>query len=405
MDPLDVMMNKECVVPYFLPILSADKQLVIGYEVVARWQEGKRMSKLGWFFEDRSIPGEYRLEVEDYLQEVALARYIESRQQGVLYFNYDAKLLTKDGGETLIERLRLCEAEGVSLRRLIIGIKGGDMSEEVGSLKHTVMYLQSLGVQIAVDVDSPSTSQLDNLAILKPNVIRVNVSFLEETSLPALYRDVHQPMSMLARKIGATLLFDGLETFTQLNYAWRSGGRYYQGPYLQKAGPAFVERELCKPKLQKDMHHFIHYERQKVAAQLVLSNDLTQKLRQALKTIDAEDTYDQMIVNIARTLDAYTFRVYICNEDGFQQSSNAEKGRDGTWELYQEGRYKNWSWRPYFLENIARMNVEKKGILSDLYSDIERDEHIRTYSYPLTDTLYVFIDIPYEYLFEQNGLL
>ncbi|GAF13889.1 hypothetical protein JCM19045_3175 [Bacillus sp. JCM 19045] len=51
------------------------------------------------------------------------------------------------------------------------------------------------------------------------------------------------------------------------------------------------------------------------------------------------------------------------------------------------------------------MNVEKKGILSDLYTDIERDEQIRTYSYPISSNQYVFIDIPYDYLFEQDDLL
>ncbi|WP_353626248.1 hypothetical protein [Bacillus sp. JCM 19041] len=40
MDPLDIMMNKNQVIPYFLPIISADKQQIIGYEVQAycRWR-------------------------------------------------------------------------------------------------------------------------------------------------------------------------------------------------------------------------------------------------------------------------------------------------------------------------------------------------------------------------------
>ncbi|MDO6749827.1 EAL-associated domain-containing protein, partial [Gilvimarinus sp. 1_MG-2023] len=83
--------------------------------------------------------------------------------------------------------------------------------------------------------------------------------------------------------------------------------------------------------------------------------------------------------------------IYICNEEGIQLSSNAEKNAIGEWELHYEGRNKNWSWRPYFFENVMRMNVEKKGLLSDLYTDIERDERIRTYSFPISETLYVFL--------------
>jgi hypothetical protein len=66
---------------------------------------------------------------------------------------------------------------------------------------------------------------------------------------------------------------------------------------------------------------------------------------------------------------------------------------------------KNWSWRPYFLENIIKMRNERKGILSDLYSDIETGETIRTFSFPISSIDYLFIDISYQYLFEHEQLL
>ncbi|MFB7641954.1 EAL-associated domain-containing protein, partial [Peribacillus butanolivorans] len=66
---------------------------------------------------------------------------------------------------------------------------------------------------------------------------------------------------------------------------------------------------------------------------------------------------------------------------------------------------KNWSWRPYFLENIVKMRNEKKGILSDLYSDIETGETIRTFSYPLNNKEYIFFDLSYSYLYENEALL
>lgn len=58
--------------PFFLPIVSADKQQVVGYEVQPYWMEANERIKLNWFFEDRSIPSEYRLELEDDLQKKQL---------------------------------------------------------------------------------------------------------------------------------------------------------------------------------------------------------------------------------------------------------------------------------------------------------------------------------------------
>ncbi|WP_078390952.1 EAL domain-containing protein [Shouchella patagoniensis] len=405
MDPLDIMMNKNQVIPYFLPIISADKQQIIGYEVQAYWVDGDEKINLNWFFEDRDIPSDYLLELEDDLQEKAISLYTKEKQSSVLCFHYSANLLRKNAGEELLARLEAIDSLGIPLHRIIVIIGCQHTLEELLEVKHTMVYMQSLGVQIAIDADSSTPNQFELFTQLRPNVIRVNCRFLEENVLPGMYKDVHQPLSQLARKIGATLLFEGVETFKQLNYAWRSGGRYYQGSYLRHGEETFIDENECKNKLTKDMNHFIHFERQKMEAQFQLSNALTTTIKQAMKTIESSQEYDEVILKVASMLDEFTFRVYICNANGFQESANAEKNEEGKWELHKEGRAKNWSWRPYFLENIVRMNVEKKGILSDLYIDIERDEQIRTYSYPLTNTLYVFIDIPYAYLFEQDGLL
>lgn len=51
------------------------------------------------------------------------------------------------------------------------------------------------------------------------------------------------------------------------------------------------------------------------------------------------------------------------------------------------------------------MTYEKKGILSDLYSDIETGEMIRTFSYPLNNEDFLFLDLSYAYLYENEELL
>lgn len=52
-----------------------------------------------------------------------------------------------------------------------------------------------------------------------------------------------------------------------------------------------------------------------------------------------------------------------------------------------------------------RMRNLRKGFFSDLYSDLETGEMIRTFSYPMDDQMYLFIDLPYSYLYEQDGLI
>ncbi|MFC0560443.1 EAL domain-containing protein [Halalkalibacter alkalisediminis] len=405
MDPLDVMMNKDQVIPYFQPIFSADKQLVVGYEVLARMKTAEGVKSLGWFFQDKSIPDEYRLELDEHIQKLALDAYIETDQSTYLFFNYDASLLIKDNGETFLKLIEPYQKKGLKLHQIVLELKEEDLIEYVDEHRHLFYYIQSLGLRLAIDDVGHNGSNLDLIAKLKPNIVKVDVTFMEDEELPHLYSEVHQSLSMLSRKIGATLLFEGVATFNQLNYSWRNGGRYYQGFYLEKPSPTFVDADCCKEKMQKVFHHFIVYERKKMEAQFTLTNNLNLQLKQTMKQISPEDPYDEVIKKVAQDLDRFAFRIYVCDAEGFQQSSNLEKNTENEWELMKEGRFKNWSWRPYFLENIVRMTIEKRGFLSDLYTDIERDERIRTYSYPISEHLFLFLDIPYEYLFEQEGLL
>ncbi|WP_209122235.1 EAL domain-containing protein [Alkalihalobacillus sp. BA299] len=404
MDALDVIMNKDKIVPYFQPIISADTQLVIGYEVLARIELDDGVKSLGWFFKDHSIPEEYRQEVDEYVCHLAIEKFLSLKDDTKLFINVDMNEILATNGERLIKSLKSFELNGLLLSKIVIEFTEQDFKGDFSLLKHLLTYIQSLGVQIAIDDVGKAGSNLDQIAQLKPNIVKVDLEFLEGDAFPQLYRDVLYSLSLLTRKIGATLMFEGVGSFNQLNYAWRNGGRYYQGFYLSRPKPNFQKSDFCKMSLKKEFHHFIHYERKKIEAQFTLTEKLGLLLKNSLKKLKSLDSYDDVVMQIAKELDEVSFRVYICDHDGYQQSGNAVKDKNN-WHLEEGSRFKNWSWRPYFLENIVRMNYERKGILSDLYTDIEKDEIIRTYSFPIDDRLFLFVDIPYNYLFEQDGLI
>ncbi|OLO40385.1 diguanylate phosphodiesterase [Alkalihalophilus pseudofirmus] len=405
MDALDVIMNKDKIIPYFQPIVSADTQLVIGYEVLARIELEDGVKSLGWFFKDHTIPDEYRQEVDEYVCNLALEKFLALEREAKLFINVDMNDILANDGERLIKNLKSFESKGLLLSNIVIEFTEQDFNGDFSLLKHFITYIQSLGIQLAIDDVGKVGSNLDRIALLKPNIVKVDLEFLEGDAFPQLYRDVLYSLSLLTRKIGATLMFEGVGSFNQLNYAWRNGGRYYQGFYLSRPKPTFQEVDFCKNSLKKEFHHFIHYERKKIEAQLVLTEKLGQLLKNSLKKLKSFYNYDDVVMHISKELNEVSFRIYICDHDGYQQSGNAVKGENNLWRLEEGSRYKNWSWRPYFLENIVRMNYERKGLLSDLYTDIEKDEMIRTYSFPINDQLYLFVDIPYNYLFEQDGLI
>lgn len=406
MDPLDVMLHSDHVIPYYKPIVSADTGQIIGYEVKAYYSDGKEeKQRLDWFFNDPTIPHDFQLDVHSWIISKALDYYIETDQSTLLFFNYHVGTLYEDHGETLLSQFETYQEKGLDLSKIVIELKENEIKEEMDSLFPLLKYMKTLGIQIAIDDVGQTNGNLAQLIHYEPNIIKIDLRALKDVAIPHLYRDIHYSITMLAHKIGATLLFKKISNYSQFSYAWRNGGRYYQGLYFGKSQDHFVDPNTYKETMERDFQHFVEYEKKKMKAQVHLANQLNRVFTEQLDDLDYSAPLDEIIYQVAKTCDSFAFRVYICNDEGIQLSADAKKDQDGDWQLLEDEKHKNWSWRPYFFENIIRMNVEKKGILSDLYTDIVRNEQIRTFSYPIAKQKYIFIDIPFSYLYEQEGLL
>jgi EAL domain-containing protein (putative c-di-GMP-specific phosphodiesterase class I) len=404
MDALDILTNLENVIPYFQPIYSADEHLVIGYEIFGRYILDDEIISLGPFFLDDQIPDEYRLEVDNFLLRKALEKAIELEPEVLLFINRDASSLMQDGGESLLTLLLSFKDQGISLDRIILEINEHKYTGNIDQLDHLLNYYKTFGIKIAIANMGNDSSHLDRIGQLEPNILKVNLQPLRSTATGTSYQDIIFTLALLARKIGATLLFENIEMAFQLQFAWKTGGRYYQGFYLGEPSADFVDRKQMKERLKGEFHDFIEHEKKKLGALYSTAASFQVSVQEMVLKSKKSTGFIELFKLLIKEMDHIAFRMYVCDEDGFQISPNIFKGKAG-WVLQEEYQLKNWSWRPYFLENIIKMRNEKKGLLSDLYIDIETGETIRTFSYPINSTGYLFIDISYVYLFEHDGLL
>lgn len=405
MDPLDVLTNLEKVEPYFQAIFSADEQKVVGYELLGRIQLEDDVHSLGPFFQDESVPEEYKIEVDNDLLKKAIQRIQEVDEDILLFVNRDVNSLMADRGESFLQILFEEKENGFAIERVVMEITEHDYKGDMNQLQHLLTYIQTCGVKIAVANIGKDNSNLERIGQLSPNILKIDLRQLKRSSPSSTFFDVLYSISLLARKIGATLLYEDIEVNHQLHHAWKNGGRYFQGYYLHRPSSQFIDRDLQKEKLRSEFHRFITHEKQRLETLFEHSQQFHLKLTNLLnKYRKHSNDYNELIQLLAHDLNNESFRIYICDEDGFQQSGNVFKGENG-WIIQPQYMMKNWSWRPYFLENILKMRVNKRGFFSDLYSDIETGETIRTFSYPINEKHFLFVDVPYAYLFEHDGLL
>lgn len=404
MDPLDVMSNIEKITPYFQAVFSADEHYVLGYEILGRIHTETGLESLGPFFLDQTVPEEFRLEIDNIVLTKGLEFLLNHTENELIFINRDANLLMLDEDDSFLQLLLSYEKRGISINRFVIEITEHNFTADIEMLSHLLTYYRTYGIKVAIDNVGKETSNLDRIGLIAPDILKIDLITIRQSNSIQSYHDVLHSIVMLARKMGATLLYEDIETDFQLQYAWKNGGRYYQGEYLHIPSPNLIERDALKDRLKQEFHRFIIHEKKKLEVLYQISEQFHQRIQNLLLKLKKSPNYNHLIKSLALELSDCCFRIYICDEDGFQQSANVVKSKE-KWEVLEEYYLKNWSWRPYFLENIVKMKYNKKGFLSDLYSDIETGETIRTFSYPLDDQLYLFIDLSYEYLFEQDGLL
>lgn len=403
MDALEILAGLEHVFPYFQPIFSADEQRVIAYEVLGRYKAEENIISLGPFFMDNQIPEEYKFEVDLLLVKKALEQFLELEEDVSIFLNRNADLLMYGHGEPFLQELLAYEKKGFDMRRIVLEISAKDYQGDIAQLDNLLQYYRTYGIRFAISTLESESHFFERIDQLEPDILKINLEALKSTSTGTNFNDVLFSLSLLARKIGATLLFENIEMSYQLQFAWKNGGRYYQGYYLYPPAAKFIERDFLRQRLQEKFHDFISYEKKKLEAVYLTAEFFQAKIHEMVMK-NKKTGYEELLQAIVKEMNQIAFRTYICDENGFQKSANFFKGQDD-WSPQSEYVGKNWSWRPYFLENIIKMRHERKGILSDLYCDIETGETIRTFSFPLNETDYLFIDISYQYLFEHDQLL
>ncbi|WP_407271384.1 EAL-associated domain-containing protein [Radiobacillus sp. PE A8.2] len=403
MDPFDIIGNLHNIKPVYQPIISAIKHNVIGYEVLGRVYDGNEWISLGPFFHDSDVPEEFKVDVDQHLLHIALSEMLESDKQGLLFINRNAQQMMVNDGEDLLQTLISYEQKGFSLDRIVLEVTEHDFDEDFEMLSHLLLYYKTYGIQIAVDHVGAKSSNIDRIRQIEPHILKIDTRIIRNYNADG-FQDVMYSLSMLARRIGAALLFENIEDDFQLQFAWKHGGRYYQGFFLAKPDFALTNDDALLVNVGEKVDAYIQREKGLIEQRLTYILSWQNKLKGLLPQWDGPRKVDAFIELVTGQFDQESFRIYVCNSDGQQVSSNFRKRAD-TWEVEHDKKGSNWAFRPYFLENMVQMRTWSRGILSDIYSDIETREMIRTFSFPLTDQHFLFIDIRYAFIYDNECLL
>ncbi|CAH1218704.1 putative EAL-domain containing protein YkuI [Paenibacillus allorhizoplanae] len=378
--------------PYFQPIISLQSQRIIGYETLGRWVRESGVESLGPFFKDPDMSEDMQLMIDRHLREQAIERIAAALDESELFINLKPSWIYRTYKRTgILPTIELLKKYKINPSRIVIEITEEEFTGKLQELTWIVELYREFGCTIAIDDVGSGFSNFDRIASLQPKILKVDLNILKKSIVHDGYKAVMQSFSIVSAQIGASLLVEGVETKQELRSALQVGARYVQGFLFSKAEPDLQRPDAYKAMLEEEIKSFGQDEFRRYHHLLSVHQRLDALINASVHISNAEEA-DAVIEQTIGNVTDNCIRMYICQGDGYQISSNYTRSEDG-WGKDESYRQANWTWRPYFISNILMMNLQKQGILSQAYTDLDTSRQIQTYSFAMGEGYYLFLDL------------
>lgn len=353
------------VFPYFQPIVETATGRVAGYEALARMEDAAgNIVSAGGLFSDQTIAVKERIVLDRDVRLQALQQLESLPEDTFLSINISPEWLKYLESLENIPTLDMIKKLSADPSRVVIEIT--DLDGDIEVIQRLVECYRDNGFRVAIDDFGTGFSQLDRIALLKPDIIKLDMTLLKDSTHDSRGSSMVQMLGDLASKLGSKVLCEGVETQDEYYLALSCNAVYVQGFLFSPATVNMLDPETTMTDVKNLLSHYrdraveatsrSHWRAEKVKAELI-------SLREVLRASGGGDDFQHFIAA------DHLIRFYICDRMGNQISPNYENSDKG-W--ISDGGHQgyNWSWRPYFFELLGSANMENRLVYSDPYQDI-----------------------------------
>lgn len=290
---IEAIIKNRQIITHYQPLVSVRRGMVIGYEALSRGTagEGSIVIPPDTLFTLAGKRG-MSLSLDRACREKAFANFapIHAKHRDKLMFvNVDAALLTASVvGSGHIETLS--NTLGVNPSNVVIEIIESHV-QDTEALMRFINRHRALGFLIALDDVGAGHSNLERIASIKPEVIKIDRFLISNIHKEFYKQEVVNSLTSLARRIGAMTVAEGVECVEEAVYLMGAGADVLQGFYF--ARPSLF-KDACDVTLQVQevamaykKHSLDRYERLK--KQQMQNKELVQHIRKYLQSTVAAD--------------------------------------------------------------------------------------------------------------------
>jgi EAL domain-containing protein (putative c-di-GMP-specific phosphodiesterase class I) len=230
----DILIHNKLII-HLQPILSLRGRELFGVEALVRGinEEGMILSPK-WLFSEAK-KANLSAELDRQARQLAIHAFAPlwaENSKLLLFVNFEPKLIDSfKMGNYLFDGL--IYSLGIPYSNIVLEIKEDEIND-TEKLKDFCNHYRKLGFNIAIDDFGVGQSSFDRLAIIRPDIIKIDRSLIENIDQNHINQEIVQAICKISNNIGALALAEGVETLNEAVYCKYLGASLIQGFYFAR---------------------------------------------------------------------------------------------------------------------------------------------------------------------------
>ncbi|WKY44341.1 EAL domain-containing protein [Eubacteriaceae bacterium ES2] len=320
---LEKIVNIQSLRAFFQPIMSVTGKKILGLEGLIRGvnpSDGKLIMPFELF--SAANTQTLLIDLDRACRESILSAFVSYHEIDpdlLLFLNIDTAIIDTVGGSDFLDEQ--VNRYGINPQNIVIEINESK-SKNSDSLNRFVKRYKERGYLIALDDVGAGFSNMDRIAEIKPDIIKIDRSIIMNIDKIYHKQEIFKSQVNLANKIGALIVAEGVEGREEAIAVLKLGAQVIQGFYFARPSDDFALKAELVAKAAQALEDF----KAMLMAELVQYNEkrlaytrTVNGLIKALIVADTEAAFDALLMKALDGIE-HIDCAYVLNQAGIQCS-------------------------------------------------------------------------------------
>ncbi|RXK00301.1 EAL domain-containing protein [Arcobacter sp. CECT 8986] len=271
---------------YFQPIISIKEKKIFAFEALTRaFDENDNFISPLKLFNEAKKQNEISF-LDNLVRQKAITKfkkYYEKDNNILLFLNFESSVIEEHMKNNLnFDFVKQVEELNIKQSNIVLEIKEDTIKDSILLEKFCQIH-RELGFTIAIDDFGTGYSSFDRLAIVKPDIVKVDRSLIDNIDSNYINASILKSIVDICNKIGALTLAEGVERKEEILSCMKKHIDIYQGFYFEKAIEEIKEDD--KEQIKQKINYIGSEYKKAVQSHIKIKKNLFKRMKHLTKDI------------------------------------------------------------------------------------------------------------------------